>query len=228
MVVLNDSDSASFAVTLPRRPPERTVVGTPAFQPTVLQVRTGAVRSSLAAAGLDLQGLRGSRTPVVRELPKLNVQIQIRDSVVSAHSAPNTVGVLEGTDPELKQEYLVYSAHMDHIGITPGRPDSINNGADDDASGTVGVVELAEAFSRPELGPNVDDLSDGERGGEGPLGQRLLHRAPSGADQADRRGHQHRHDRPELARHHRRDREGALRTRAPPSSGSMRPTASLA
>ena len=37
---------------------------------------------------------------------------------------------------------------MDHIGITPGLPDSINNGADDDASGTTGVIELAEAFSR--------------------------------------------------------------------------------
>jgi hypothetical protein len=153
LLVLNDSDSASFAVTLPRRPPERTVVGAPASQPTVLQVRTGAVRSSAAAAGLDLQELRGSRTAVVRELPNLQVQIQIRDSVVSAHSAPNTVGILEGSDPELKQEYLVYSAHMDHIGITPGRPDSINNGADDDGSGTVGVMELAEAFSRPGARP---------------------------------------------------------------------------
>ena len=42
---------------------------------------------------------------------------------------------------------------MDHIGITPGQADSINNGADDDASGTAGVVELAEAFSRPGARP---------------------------------------------------------------------------
>ena len=42
---------------------------------------------------------------------------------------------------------------MDHIGITPGQPDSINNGADDDASGTVGVIELAKAFSRPGARP---------------------------------------------------------------------------
>ncbi len=153
LLVLNDSDSAGFAVTLPRRPQERTVVGAPALQPTVLQLRTGGIRSSLAAAGLDLQGLRGASTAVVRELPNLKVQIQIKDSVVSARTAPNTVGVLEGSDPELKAEYLVYSAHMDHIGITPGRPDSINNGADDDGSGTVGVMELAEAFSRPGARP---------------------------------------------------------------------------
>jgi Zn-dependent M28 family amino/carboxypeptidase len=70
-------------------------------------------------------------------------------------SAPNTIGIIEGTDPALKNEYVVFSAHMDHIGIrsVPGQADSINNGADDDASGTVGVIELAEAFSRPGARP---------------------------------------------------------------------------
>jgi Zn-dependent M28 family amino/carboxypeptidase len=42
---------------------------------------------------------------------------------------------------------------MDHIGITPGQADSINNGADDDASGSVGIIELAEAFSRAGTRP---------------------------------------------------------------------------
>jgi Zn-dependent M28 family amino/carboxypeptidase len=42
---------------------------------------------------------------------------------------------------------------MDHIGITSGLPDSINNGADDDGSGTTGIIELAEAFSRPGARP---------------------------------------------------------------------------
>jgi Zn-dependent M28 family amino/carboxypeptidase len=77
----------------------------------------------------------------------------MKDTITSSLSAPNTVGILEGSDPVLKNEYLVYSAHMDHIGISPGRPDSINNGADDDASGTVGVIELAEAFSRSAARP---------------------------------------------------------------------------
>ncbi len=66
---------------------------------------------------------------------------------------PNVVAVMPGSDPALRDEYVVFSAHMDHIGIAPGRPDSINNGADDDASGTAGVVELAEAFSRPGARP---------------------------------------------------------------------------
>jgi len=61
---------------------------------------------------------------------------------------------LEGSDPKLKNEYVVFSAHMDHIGINSGQsPDSINNGADDNASGTAGVLELAEAFAQPGVRP---------------------------------------------------------------------------
>ena len=69
-----------------------------------------------------------------------------------AHRAEHR-GHPRGHRPGLKHEYLVFSAHMDHIGITPGLPDSVNNGADDDASGTTGVIELAEAFSRPGARP---------------------------------------------------------------------------
>ena len=91
--------------------------------------------------------------PVFRELPALRARLELKDSVLSSLTAPNTVGILEGSDPALKREYLVFSAHMDHIGVTPGLPDSVNNGADDDASGTTGVIELAEAFSRPGARP---------------------------------------------------------------------------
>ena len=69
---------------------------------------------------------------------------------------PNTIGILEGTDPALKNEYIVISAHMDHVGTRCGGAtpaDTICNGADDDASGTVGVVELAEALATPGARP---------------------------------------------------------------------------
>lgn len=69
-------------------------------------------------------------------------------------SAPNVVAVLAGSDPLLKDEYIVFSAHMDHVGIRrPVDGDSIYNGADDDGSGTIGVVELAEAFASMETAP---------------------------------------------------------------------------
>lgn len=65
-------------------------------------------------------------------------------------TAPNAVAILRGTDPVLRNEYLVFSAHMDHVGTSagPGVKDSIWNGADDDASGTAGVLALAEAFAK--------------------------------------------------------------------------------
>jgi Zn-dependent M28 family amino/carboxypeptidase len=64
------------------------------------------------------------------------------------NSAPNAVGILPGTDPALRDEYIVVSAHMDHVGVNSAHPkDSIWNGADDDASGTAGVLALAEAFA---------------------------------------------------------------------------------
>jgi hypothetical protein len=60
----------------------------------------------------------------------------------------NVVGLLKGSDPLLANEYIAITAHYDHIGVgTAVNGDSIYNGADDNASGTAGVLELAEAFS---------------------------------------------------------------------------------
>jgi Zn-dependent M28 family amino/carboxypeptidase len=67
----------------------------------------------------------------------------------AANRAPNAVGVLRGADPDLRDTFVVFTAHMDHVGI--GAPDasgdSIYNGADDDASGTAALIEIAEAFA---------------------------------------------------------------------------------
>lgn len=76
---------------------------------------------------------------------KLKNQIKLeaslkRETVVTE----NVLGFLEGTDK--KDEILVITSHYDHIGI--GAEGQINNGADDDGSGTVGVLEIAEAFSK--------------------------------------------------------------------------------
>ncbi len=61
----------------------------------------------------------------------------------------NVVGILEGSDPELKNEWIILSAHFDHIGIgKPVNGDSIYNGADDNATGTATLMALAQLLSR--------------------------------------------------------------------------------
>jgi Zn-dependent M28 family amino/carboxypeptidase len=62
----------------------------------------------------------------------------------------NVIGILEGSDPVLKNEYVAIGAHYDHVGMNPLSPneDKIWNGADDDGSGTVSVLNIAEAFAK--------------------------------------------------------------------------------
>lgn len=72
-----------------------------------------------------------------------------RDTLTNFKSpAYNIVGVLEGTDPVLKKEFVVLSAHYDHIGLEKNKQeDVINNGANDDASGVTAVAQMAKYFS---------------------------------------------------------------------------------
>jgi Zn-dependent M28 family amino/carboxypeptidase len=64
----------------------------------------------------------------------------------------NVIGILPGRDAKLKDQVILLTAHMDHLGV--GRPvngDSIYNGADDDASGCVAVLQLAQALAQDDL-----------------------------------------------------------------------------
>jgi Peptidase family M28/PA domain len=68
--------------------------------------------------------------------------------------SPNVVAKLEGSDPALKNEHLVYSAHLDHLGIgEPENGDNIYNGALDNASGSAILLEIARAFHRLNPAP---------------------------------------------------------------------------
>ncbi|WP_439880560.1 M28 family metallopeptidase [Pontibacter sp. MBLB2868] len=61
----------------------------------------------------------------------------------------NVIAKLEGSDPKLKDEYVIYTAHWDHLGKDPNlKGDQVYNGAIDNASGTAGLLEIAEAFSK--------------------------------------------------------------------------------
>lgn len=149
IVIISNRDSATLASEIGRTPsPRLSIEGMGSNPVPVVEVHQRSLGDVLRRADVDLPALRASTAWVMRPLPSLTITLDLEQDVVERNTAPNTIGVLEGTDPALKNEYLVFSAHMDHIGISSGQADSINNGADDDGSGTVGVVELAEAFSR--------------------------------------------------------------------------------
>ena len=66
----------------------------------------------------------------------------------------NVVGIWEGSDPVLKNEYVAVGAHYDHVGIcAPNGPDTICNGADDDGSGTTAILSMAEALAKASTRP---------------------------------------------------------------------------
>jgi hypothetical protein len=156
VLLLSNRDPATFTERLraahrPRLTRDSARVTEPVAPIIELHERTlGPV---LAAAGVDPDGVRKAAVPERRVLSNLTVELRLARKILSQAAVPNVIGVLEGTDPTLRHEYLVYSAHIDHIGLSPGQPDSINNGADDNASGVAGLLELAEAFSRPGVRP---------------------------------------------------------------------------
>jgi len=82
--------------------------------------------------------------PQSRALPDSRVTIHFRNSSLSKGTSYNVVGLLEGSDVKLKDETILISAHHDHDGMSGAE---IWHGADDNGSGTVGVVTLAHAFA---------------------------------------------------------------------------------
>jgi hypothetical protein len=88
------------------------------------------IDSSLKPSSFDITGVQ----------VKINLEIK-RTNTVSA----NLLGKIEGSDPDLKEEVVVIGAHLDHIGMT--KEGYVFNGADDNGSGSVGVMQIAKAFT---------------------------------------------------------------------------------
>jgi len=69
------------------------------------------------------------------------------DAVPTTYELRNIVGYIEGTDPVLKNEYILFGAHHDHMGVRGEEEDNIYNGADDNAAGTTAVITLAQYYA---------------------------------------------------------------------------------
>lgn len=65
----------------------------------------------------------------------------------NTQTTQNVIGIVPGTDPKLRSEYVAYGAHIDHVGMAQSGEDRIFNGADDDGSGTVAILEIAHALA---------------------------------------------------------------------------------
>ena len=99
-----------------------------------------------AASGLDLAALRESA--LSRDFKPVPLKAAISGTAhnqVREIESSNVVAKIEGSDRELRDEYVIYSGHWDHMGR---QGDNIYHGASDNASGTAGVLELAHAFTQ--------------------------------------------------------------------------------
>jgi hypothetical protein len=99
---------------------------------------------------------------------------------IAAMKLRNVVGILRGSDPQLKDSYLMLTAHYDHLGIRDtGTADRIFNGADDDASGTASLIEIAAALAASPVKPKRSIIFIALFGEElGDLGSRYYSQHP--------------------------------------------------
>jgi hypothetical protein len=111
-------------------------------------------RDALAAVLADLPGWAAAvdaLTPSPR-LTSIDVSLSVQGTAMNV-SVPNVIGVVPGTDPSLRDEIVVVGAHFDHMGKLPFR-ETYYPGADDNASGTAVVLELARAVAASATRPN--------------------------------------------------------------------------
>ena len=97
------------------------------------------------------------KSAATRDFRPVDLQVKaslgLRNTIRTIDSK-NVVGKLEGADPKLRDEYVIYTAHWDHLGIGPEvNGDKIYHGALDNASGVAGLVELADALAHAQPPP---------------------------------------------------------------------------
>ena len=155
---------------------------------SVLGYATGdAAEALFAGAPKDLKAVldQADKGPVKGFALKTSAHI-VDHTETKQISSANVVGILPGSDPRLAPEYIVLSAHSDHIGVTPPQPDDkpdtdrINNGALDNAAGIATMIEVARAATQDPNKPRRSLIflaSTGEE--EGLLGADYYARHPT-------------------------------------------------
>ncbi|NYE63556.1 Zn-dependent M28 family amino/carboxypeptidase [Duganella sp. 1224] len=116
-------------------------------------IQLDKAKALMTAAGYDFDTLKKqAQTREFRPVPlKATADFHI-DNVARTISSNNVVAKIEGSDPKLKDEYVIYSAHWDHLGVDPATG-KIYYGALDNASGVAALLEIAKAFKTLPAAP---------------------------------------------------------------------------
>ena len=114
-------------------------------------MRDSSIMEFIKFSGTSLNDLMEKAKTRDFQPVELNTKIKVNlKAELQRVDSNNVVGVWEGSDAKLKDEYVIYTAHWDHIGV--GKPnadgDKIYNGALDNASGVAQVIAIAEAFTK--------------------------------------------------------------------------------
>jgi len=109
-----------------------------------------AAKKLMVDSGQDFDELK--KSAITKEFRPVTLKAKARIDIkqqIRSFKSHNVIGKLEGSDPTLRDEYVIYTAHWDHLGRHPElQGDQIFNGAIDNASGVASVIELAAAFTK--------------------------------------------------------------------------------
>ena len=119
-------------------------------------ITTDRARELFAMSGKQLDAMK--KAALRRDFRPVPLGVRARlalENKVRRINSHNVIAKLEGSDPRLKNEYVIYTAHWDHlgVGIPNEKGDKIYNGALDNASGTAGLIEIARAFKSLPVAP---------------------------------------------------------------------------
>jgi Zn-dependent M28 family amino/carboxypeptidase len=120
----------------------------PAVTPSAAMMETIFAGEKITAADVMARKFDALKEDSFALSADKKISINVANDLKTVYTQ-NVLGVVEGSDAKLKSEYVAFGAHYDHIGISPNpnAPDKINNGADDDGSGTVSILAMARAFA---------------------------------------------------------------------------------
>src|SRR5215469_3671963 len=144
-------------------------------------IQLESARGLAAVAGMDLDRMISDASS--RDFHPVALPIKLQAHVVSKirpFDSNNVIAILPGSDPTLKSQAVIYTAHYDHLGIVPGQPgDNIYNGALDNATGCAILLEIAHAYATAGTKPARSILFASVTGEEkGLLGSEYLGKHP--------------------------------------------------